>query len=245
MNRFYIEKINPLDKIIILTDPVQLHHLRDVLRIKPKEVVEIFDSLSNAYVVLVLEIGELSVKFEIKEKKPTQEAGIKITVACAIPKNVKMDDIVDKLTQIGVECIVPLETERVIVKLDPQKKLERLQRWEKISLSAIKQSQRSRFVVIKPITKFKDLIFTLMDYDLKLMPTLADSRKKIKEVFKDSLKKIKTVIVLIGPEGDFTYEEIDLAKSSGFISIDLGAGVLRVDTAAIAVASFIKLNEES
>lgn len=244
MNRFYVEKINLLDKFITLVDPVQLHHLRDVLRIKPKEVVGIFDSLSNEYIVLVLEIGELCAKFEIKEKKPALEAGIKITVACAIPKNVKMDDIVDKLTQIGVECIVPLETERVIVKLDKQKKLKRLSRWEKISLSAIKQSQRSKFVVVRPITKFKDLISTHLDYDLKLIPTLEDNRKRIKEVFNDSSKKIKTVIVLIGPEGDFTSKEIDLAKSAGFIPIDLGAGVLRVDTAAIAVASFIKLNEE-
>ncbi|MFA5093434.1 MAG: RsmE family RNA methyltransferase [Candidatus Omnitrophota bacterium] len=243
MNRFYIAIINPLDKYVNLIDPLQLHHLRDVLRIKPKEVVGLFDSLSNEYIALVAEVKEDLVKFEIKEKKLAQKSGVELTVACAIPKNVKMDDIVDKLTQIGVACIIPLETQRVVVKLDQAKKLEKQQRWEKISLSAIKQSQRNQFVEIKPVTKFKDLIFKLGEYDLKLIPTLADNRQTLKSIFNDLGQNIKSAIVLIGPEGDFTPEEVLLAKSAGFIPVDLGPGVLRVDTAAIAVASFIKLNE--
>lgn len=243
MNRFYIEKINSLDKYVSLVDPLQLHHLRDVLRIKPKEVVGLFDSLSNEYIALVVEVKEDLAKFEIKEKKLVQKTGAELTVACAIPKNVKMDDIVDKLTQIGVTCIIPLETQRVVVKLDQAKKLEKQQRWEKISLSAIKQSQRNKFVKIKPVTKFKDLISNVGDYDLKLIPTLEDDRKTLKSIFNNTDQKIKQVLVLIGPEGDFTPQEVLQAKAAGFIPVDLGPGVLRVDTAAIAVASFIKLNE--
>jgi 16S rRNA (uracil1498-N3)-methyltransferase len=244
VNRFFIEKINPLEKEVILNDPVQLHHLKDVLRIKLKEKVAIFDSLGNEYIVLVSQIEQAAIKFEIKDKKNTQESKIKITVACAIPKNVKMDDIVDKLTQLGVECIIPLETQRVIVKLDKQKKLARQIRWEKISLSALKQSQRSRFVKINPISAFKDVVICAKNYDLKLIPTLEDKRIGLRQVFNEDSGKIKNVIILIGPEGDFTPQEVAFAKASGFIPVNLGPGVLRVDTAAIAVASFIKLNEE-
>lgn len=244
MNRFFIAKINPLDKYIILDDPVQVHHLKDVLRIKPQEKAAVFDSLGNEYFVLVAEIGAKAVKLELKEKKPSADLGIKITVACAIPKNVKMDDIVDKLTQLGVECIIPLETTRVIVRLDKQKKLERLRRWEKISLSALKQSQRSKSVTIKPVSELSDVVLSARGFDLKLIPTLEGERKTLKRAFDDSSKKIKTVMVLIGPEGDFTPAEVALAKEAGFIPVDLGKGVLRVDTAAIAVVSFIKLNEE-
>lgn len=244
MNRFFIAKINPLDKYIILDDPVQVHHLKNVLRIKPQEKAAVFDGLGNEYIVLVSEIGVKAVKLELKEQRSSEDPGIKITVACAIPKNVKMDDIVDKLTQLGVECIIPLETERVIVKLDKQKKLERLRRWEKISLSALKQSQRSKFVLIKPISKFDDVVSTAGSFDLKLIPTLGGERKTLKGILDGSAKKIKTVMVLIGPEGDFTAAEAALAKAAGFLPVDLGRGVLRVDTAAIAVVSFIKLNEE-
>jgi len=244
MNRFFIEKICPLDKYIILNDPVQLHHLKNVLRIKPQEKVAVFDSLGNEYIVLVSEVTAKAVKLELKEKKLSADSGIGITVACAIPKNVKMDDIVDKLTQLGVECIIPLETERVIVRLDKQKKLERLQRWEKISLSALKQSQRSKSVAIKPVSNFSDVVLAAHNFDLKLIPTLEGERKTLKGIFNDSAKKIKTVMVLIGPEGDFTPAEVVLAKEAGFIPVDLGKGVLRVDTAAVAVVSFMKLNEE-
>ncbi len=244
MNRFYVEKINSNDKYITLRDLAQLHHLRDVLRIKPKEKVVVFDGLGNEYIVLVSEIKAAEAKFEIKEKKLPMDTGIKITVACAIPKNVKMDDIVDKLTQLGVDCIIPIETERVIVKLDKQKKLARFVRWEKISQSATKQSQKNRFVEIKPISNFKEAIKIAKNFDLKLIPTLDGDRKTIKETFNNLSKKIESVIVFIGPEGDFTPDEVVLAKDAGFLPITLGKNVLRVDTAAIAAVRFIKLNEE-
>jgi len=244
MNRFYIQNINPNEKYINLTDPTQLHHLRDVLRIKPKEKVAVFDGLGNEYIVLVSEVNINKAKLEIKEKKLPTESGIKITVACAIPKNVKMNDIVDKLTQLGVECIIPLQTERVIVRLDKEKKIERLKRWEKISISAVKQSQGSKFVQIKPVSEFKDVVSNADNFDLKLISTLDGERKTLKGIFNNLSKKIKSVIVFIGPEGDFTPHEVILAKVAGFLPITLGKQVLRVDTAAIAVASFIKLNEE-
>ena len=154
-----------------------------------------------------------------------------------------MDDIVDKLTQLGVECIIPLETERVIVRLDKQKKIERCERWKKIALSAAKQSQRSSLVVMKPISTLKDVFSAANEFDLKLIPTLEGSRKNLKEILNQECKKIKKIMVLIGPEGDFTLPEIDLAKKAGFLPVSLGTRVLRVDTAAIAVVSFIKLNE--
>ena len=244
MNRFFVEKINVADKIIILNDPVQLHHLRDVLRTRSGEKIAVFDQSGNEYVAQVLEIGSSRVKLELKEKRPPNDLDIEITVACAIPKRVKMDDIIDKLTQLGVACIIPLQTERVIVRLDKQKKLQRFQRWEKVALSAVKQSQRSKFVLIKPVTDFKDAIANVQDFDLKLIPTLETKRKTLKNIFNQTARQFKKIMVLIGPEGDFTPQEISLAKAAGFLSVSLGKQVLRVDTAAVAVVSFIKLNAQ-
>lgn len=245
MNRFLVDKINPADKFITLSDAGQLHHLRDVLRVKPHEKVAIFDRLGNEYLALVIEIGLNNARLEIKEKRPANELDIEITVACAIPKKVKMDEIIDKLTQLGVACIIPLQTERVVVKLDKEKKLQRFQRWEKIALSALKQSQRSKMVSIKPVTDFKDAIANARDFDLKLIPTLETERKTLKSIFNQSPVQFKKIMVLIGPEGDFTLQEIAEAQEAGFLPVSLGKQVLRVDTAAIAVVSFIKLNAEN
>ena len=244
MNRFLVEKIDAGNKFIILNDPAQLRHLRDVLRARLGKRIAVFDCLGNEYAAIVIEIGLSSVKLEIKEKRPPNDLDIQITVACAIPKRVKMDDIIDKLTQLGVTCIIPLQTERVIVKLDQRKKLQRFQRWERIALSAVKQSQRSKLVVINPVSEFKDAIVNTDDFDLKLIPTLEAQRRTLKEIFNHPAKPIKKVMVLIGPEGDFTPQEVSLARAAGFLPVTLGQQVLRVDTAAIAVVSFIKLNAD-
>jgi 16S rRNA (uracil1498-N3)-methyltransferase len=243
VNSFFVDKIGAKDKFINLDSPEQLHHLRDVLRIKPLERVAVFDSLGNEYITQAVEIGASFARLEIQERRPPKDPGASLTVACAIPKKVKMDDIVDKLVQLGVECIIPLETARVIVRLDKQKKIERLMRWEKIALSAVKQSHRCRLAQIKPVSTLQELFLNAGEFDLKLIPTLEGRRKTLRQIFDRDSEKARKIMVLIGPEGDFTPDEIALAKKAGFLPVSLGERVLRVDTAAIAVASYIKLNE--
>jgi 16S rRNA (uracil1498-N3)-methyltransferase len=245
MNRFLVDKINPLAQFVVLSDPQQLHHFKDVLRIKPDELVGVFDRLGNEYLARVVSVGARGVELEIKEKKPLKDPEVEITVACAIPKKAKMDEIIDKLTQLGVACIIPLQSQRVIVKLDKQKKLQRFARWEKIVLSAVKQSQRSKITEIKPVMDFKEVLAAAVDFDLKLIPTLEAERKTLKSILSQTGRQFIKVIVLIGPEGDFSPQEISWAKDAGFLPVTLGPEVLRVDTAAIAVASFIKLNAQN
>jgi 16S rRNA (uracil1498-N3)-methyltransferase len=245
VNRFLVDKINPDDQSVVLSDPQQLHHCRDVLRIKPDALVGIFDRLGNEYLARVVSVGAKGIAFEIKAKKPLKAPLVEITVACAIPKKAKMGEIIDKLTQLGVVCIIPLETQRVIVKLDKQKKLQRFARWQKIALSAVKQSQRSIITEIKPVMDFKEVLAVAKDFDLKLIPTLEDEGKTLKCIFNQPDRKFRKVIVLIGPEGDFSLPEVNLAKAAGFQAVTLGQEVLRVDTAAIAVSSFIKFNAQS
>ncbi len=237
-------KIFPQDGRIILNDSGQVHHLKNVLRIKPSERVVVFDGSGTEYITVVEDIRADAVKLAVKDKKRSPgPAGMSLTIACAMPKNAKMDDIVDKLTQLGVECIIPLETDRVVVLLSKDKKTDRLKRWNKIVLSALKQSRRGVFTRVLPVTSFKEMISSSNNFDLKLMPTLEGDRKGIKDVLEGAGKSSRTALVLIGPEGDFSPGEVLLAKKAGFIPVSLGPHVLRVDTAAIAVASFIKLNE--
>jgi 16S rRNA (uracil1498-N3)-methyltransferase len=243
MHRFYSSGIKVSAEKIILTDKQAIHRIVRVSRIKIGERIALLDETGNEYTCRALEFNTGEVVLELIEKRRGIKQDSNITVACAIPKKVKMDDIVDKLTQLGVDRIIPLKTERVVVKLDKLKESFRLERWRKISLSASLQSQRNKFPCVDVITTFKSLLSGSQGFDLKLIPTLCGERKKLKDCLERA--SAKNILVLIGPEGDFTDEEVSQALKAGFQPVTLGDLVLRVDTAAIAVASFIRFYYEN
>ncbi len=245
MNRIYIPSANIINNTALLTEQEQLHHLKNVLRVEPGDKYAVFDDSRSQYTAEVTEVKTNAIKFRLSNKfKLSQTTEINLTVVCAIPKKSKMEDIIDRLTQLGVARIIPLESERVIVKLDSDKKNTRLQKWQKVALNASQQSQRDVLPIIDPIMKFKEVLGIAGSFDLKLIPTLPGKRQTIKDVLAKCQSKPKTIIVLIGPEGDFTPNEIESAIKAGFVPLSLGKTVLRVETAAIAVASFIKLYAE-
>ena len=249
MHSFFTPQENiSAEKIEILRQET-IHHLKDVLWLKAGEEVMIFDEMGNVYRAEIESLTNKAIKLKVKEKLPPNTADkIHLTIACAIPKKSKFDDIVDKLTQLGVSRIIPLITERVIIKLDSNKEILRKARWEKIAIVASEQSKRNTIPLIDPPVDIKEIIDKSSNFNLKLIPTLEGKRKSLREIFNQSLPiplpLPLNILVLIGPEGDFTGGEIKLALNSGFIPVSLGKEILRVETAAVAVASFIKFYEE-
>lgn len=243
MHRFFVSFQNISSDKIIISDKSRLHYLKDVLRLKVKDKAVAFDEKGNEYSCLVEKVLPATVILQIKGKASGREQKkFSLTIACAIPKKSNMDDIIDKLTQLGVDRIIPLKTKRVIVNLDERRASLRLERWRKIAQSASGQSQRNALPIIEPIKDIKAVFLESRGYALKLIPTLTGERKTLREVLR--IHQPASILVFIGPEGDFTDEEIDLAKLAGFIPVSLGNLVLRVETAAVAVASFIMLNED-
>jgi 16S rRNA (uracil1498-N3)-methyltransferase len=160
-----------------------------------------------------------------------------ITIACAIPKQTKMEDIVDKITQLGADRLIPLITERVIVKLDQHKKDLKLSRWQKIAIQASEQSGRKTLPVISPVMTFTEALSETNGCRLKLIPTLEGRRKHIREIMRSETPG--SVAAFIGPEGDFTPREVAAAQQHGFTPVSLGETVLRVDTATIALTTLL------
>jgi 16S rRNA (uracil1498-N3)-methyltransferase len=231
---------------ITISDTALVHHVKDVLRVKPGEPMVVCDDKSNEYSCVLEAFKSKNMVLNIKDKRSVpRTAKLMIAAACAIPKNSRFDDIVDKLTQVGTDKIIPMLTERVIVKLDKHKESLRLNRWQKVASSAAGQSQRTSLPEISPIKSFPQVLeeSARTGYDLKLIPSLAGERKTLKEVL--GVHKPASVLFLIGPEGDFTPAEITLALAAGFIPVSLGELTLRVETAAVSVASFIRLNDEN
>jgi 16S rRNA (uracil1498-N3)-methyltransferase len=239
MHRFFVSSRIICGQKAVIVDVKQAHHMRDVLRLKLSEQVVLCDEYGNEYRGIIEKITADDVHVAIQERRaPEKTKSFKLCIACAIPKNVKMDDIVDTLTQLGVDTIIPLMTERVIVRLNPKKAEERVLRWRKIAEKAAQQSQRSQITRIESIRDLKGAIKEAQSFDLKLIPTLEGKRESLSQAI--GAEKCRSIFVCIGPEGDFTAREVRMAIAEGFIPVTLGDLVLRVDTAAIAVASYIR-----
>jgi 16S rRNA (uracil1498-N3)-methyltransferase len=236
MHSFHVSQKITGNSISIYEDE-QLHHLRDVLRLKVGEKVIVFDSEGNEYLSTIAELNKKEALLTVKSKKAARPRKLKLAIACAIPKQAKMDEIIDKLTQLDVDVIIPMQTERVIVKLEGRQE-ERLERWRKIARSAAEQSHRNTLPLVTEIRNLPEVLVQSREYDLKLIPNLEGDRKSIKEIITGL--KPTGIIALIGPEGDFTPQEVGRAKTSGFVPVSLGDSVLRVDTAAIAIASYLE-----
>lgn len=237
MHRFRIDTIADGD-MILLSDAGRVHHLRDVLRLAVGDEITMFDDGGHECLCVIVRFSEKGVTLSVRARQPGELRKAKLTVACALPKK-GMDEVVDKLTQLGVDTIIPMRTARVVVRLSEAVAAGRRERWKRLAQAAAEQSQRSSVPEIGPVTDLGRVILQAGGFDLKLMPTLSGDRKALGEVLGDT--RPGRVLVLIGPEGDFTDEEVGGAREAGFLPVSLGPQVLRVDTAAIAVAAYLRL----
>lgn len=238
MHRFYCYAKDIAGGEIVLTDRGQIHHIRDVIRLSEGEESIGFDEKGCEYRCRIASIADERIVFTILERR-TRDASksVFIAVACAIPKHSKIDDCIDKLTQLGVDRIIPLMTERVIVRMNRDKMSERRARWKAIALAAAKQCQRNVVPIVDPVTEVKDLIESSKEFDGRFIPTLPGDRRDLKDVIRG--RQFRKVLILIGPEGDFTPGETQAALSAGFVPVSFGDFVFRVETAAVFAASVL------
>ncbi len=234
MHRFKVERIGVGDTVL-LEDAAQLRHLK-VLRLSIGEEVEVFDGTGRECLCTVHRIAAGSTTLTVKSRKQRSAPPAKLTIAVALPKK-GMDEIVDKLTQLGVDSIIPMKTERVVVAVAEEMAAKKIERWTKLARAAAEQSHSNRVPSIRPLTDFPAVVANSDSFDLRLIPNLTDRSTTLPAVLADA--RPKRILALIGPEGDFSPQEVETAKASGFVPITLGDQVLRVDTAAIALAAFL------
>ncbi|MCG8430121.1 MAG: 16S rRNA (uracil(1498)-N(3))-methyltransferase, partial [Candidatus Omnitrophica bacterium] len=159
MYRFFSPSASVSSSLITVRDPAQVHHIRNTLRLGKGAGVLVFDEKERTYEAVIEECARGAVTLKIMKRKRQRVPGRpRLTIACALPKQAKMDDIVDKLTQLGVDRIIPLKTQRVIVKWSREKERLRRERWQKIALEACQQSQRESIPSIDEVTVLDSLI---------------------------------------------------------------------------------------
>jgi len=242
MSRFFVPPEDISEKEIFVSGK-ENNHLTRVLRLREKEEVVVFDGKGREYYGVIKEISSQRTLIEIKKvKERRKEEKVKITLAQAIPKKAKLRDIIEKTTQLGVSGIIPMISQRTIVRPPKEKERLHLQRWRRIALESCKQCGRTKPPYIGEIRSFRDLMVTTHKYDLALMPSLIGERKGLKDI---SLREAKNIIFFIGPEGGFAKSEIDLAEKNRVVLVDLGERVLKTDTAAIAMMAILNFVNES
>ncbi len=242
MNRFCVDKTDIGPKYIDITDAKDVHHLTRVLRVGVGEDVFISDGEGAGYIA-TLDTAAARARLAIKERLPVrrrQERPVRLTVACAVPKAAHFEEVIDKGTQLGVDAFVPLLTERGL--LDEAVCLKKMPRWQRVRQAAVRQSGVLFMPDLAVPVALKDFLPRLGDYDLKLLPHLSEQARHLTDVFQGFERG--RVVVLIGPEGDFSQDEVQRCLDAGCAGVSLGSSVLRVDTAAIAVASYVRLRYE-
>lgn len=231
MHRFYIPEVTG-DTCML--DEEESKHCVRVLRLKENDHVEITDGKGNLFKALIENSNPKSCLLKITEHHKEDMSSWELIIAVAPTKNmVRLEWLVEKLTEIGFSKLIPIEchaSERRILKT------ERLKR---IALEAMKQSQRLYLPQIEELISFKKLITEYAQFNgLKFIPHCNNSERNM---LSSSYKKGENALILIGPEGDFTKEEVDLAMEHGFIPISLNEHTLRTETAGLVAAISLKI----
>ena len=188
----------------------------------------------------------------IKEKLLNNvESNIKVTIMQGLPKADKMELIIQKSVELGVNNIIPLEMKRCVVKLKDKDKIKKIERWQKISVVAAKQSGRNIIPEINQVENLKNICETFENYDIVLLAyenekenTLKNELKALKEKIKNKNEDVK-IAVLVGPEGGIAEEEVKMARQKGAKVITLGKRILRTETVALNVLSIIMYELEN
>ncbi len=221
------------------------NHIKNVLRKNVGDKILVSDSgESHLCEIEKIESDYLTVKITERNYNDTS-LPIKLYLFEGLPKSDKLELIIQKAVELGVNGIIPVEMENCVVKLDQKKKSTKLSRWQSIAESAAKQSKRNIIPTVFPVTEYKTVLENINKLDLLLVPyECAEGMKATKDALLKLKKGIK-VGIIIGPEGGFSQKEIEKAEACGAEIISLGKRILRTETAAITAVSMCMLYSET
>ena len=248
MHRFFVNSDSITDNHVKITGD-DAEQIRKVLRIREGEEIAVLDRLGWEYRVQLKEIKKGHVTGEIIFKDfKSEDTKIKIVLGQGIPKGEKMDFIIQKATELGVNEIVPLKLERCIVKIPPSPPLLRggkeggfgkIDRWQRIAKESSEQSLRRFIPSINTIYDLSQFCDKYKDADLKIVFYEGEKIKGLRK-FLNEKGEIKSISIIVGPEGGLSSEEVEIANSDGFITAGLGQRILRTETVALSAISILQ-----
>ena len=241
MSKFFVkpEQIKN-DNIIIDGDDV--NHILNVLRMKKDDEIQVCNQVTGEnYKARIMQYSKNEIECKIEEKiGKSTESNVHITLFQGIPKFEKMELIIQKNTEVGVNNIVPVIMERTVVKLDEKVASKKLDRWQKIAEIAAKQSMRDIIPNVKSIIKTKEIDVDM--YDVVLVAYENEEHNMLKAELKkleSQNKQEYNIAIVIGPEGGISEKEIELLNEKNVKFVSLGKRILRTETAGLVMAGNI------
>lgn len=243
MYNFFVTSDNKKDNRYFITGD-DFNHIKNVLRMGVgAQFLVSCNDVSDLCEIESFEIDTVVVKI-IEENYQNTNLPIKIHLFQGLPKSDKLELIIQKAVELGVASVTPVSMKRSIVKIDDKKKKSKTERWQAIAESAAKQSKRSFVPEVREVMSYKEMINTAKGLDLLLVPYECAEGMTATKAALTQIKSGMSVGIIIGPEGGFETQEIDLAVDVGGKIISLGSRILRTETAAITAAAMCMLYSE-
>jgi len=240
LRRFFVEKIIPTGGFLSITGK-EARHIRNVLRMKKGEMLILMDREGQSFEATIGEVQYKEVKVTItKTIPPLPSSPVKISLAQALIKSHPMEYLIQKVTELGIHSIHPFYSERTVIQLKSAHLKNKMDRWMEIMKSACKQCGRVTLPDLNTPLLFEEMIKDAPDTKtLKILLWEDEDKVDLKRLL-TSMSPAPHVFVIVGPEGGFTLNEINLAKDAGFHIVSLGNRILRAETAAVSLLSIIQ-----
>ncbi|MCA9398687.1 MAG: 16S rRNA (uracil(1498)-N(3))-methyltransferase [Candidatus Omnitrophica bacterium] len=235
MNRFYTEHDISLSKVIHLTDKDEVHHIKNVLRLKPDQNIFLFNGQNIEAEAKILTINKNAIQLSIEKVQQHEVQYPLITLVCAIPKKSKFELIIEKATEAGAHDIIPVITDHSDIKVKTLTAVK-TKRYNTVALNAAKQSQRYSIPEIHAVGSLKKVVESLYSTHALLVAGLNGERQSILKVL-PPLARSENIALFIGPEGDFSRDEYAFMRENSAQVVSLGQNVLKVETAAITAVA--------
>jgi 16S rRNA (uracil1498-N3)-methyltransferase len=242
MHRFYLAPEHWQPDALVLTAS-EAHHCRNVLRLERGDKVVLFDGRGREITAEITSADSAQIQLRKLHEAQTPPLRCRITLGQAIPKGKNMDLIVQKAVEIGAAEIAPILSDRTVVRLDEESAAAKQAKWQTVAIEAAKQCGQNWLPQVQAPQTLAQFFQEHRRFDLQLIGSLQSDAVHLKKILAEYLAehgdRPASVLMLVGPEGDFTPAELSLARSQGCRPITLGPIVLRVETASIYCLSIL------
>ena len=242
MHRFHLPPDQCEDSTLRLTGR-EAHHALHVLRLRRGDCVVVLDGAGHEFQCEVRDCDRSAAQLGVVRKNFIPPLPYQITLLQAIPKGKLIESIIEKATELGAFCVVPILSERVTTQLGDGTAPQKIEKWRTVAIEAIKQCGSPWLPQIEPPLSLKQFLARKEKFELPLVASLQGDRRHPREYFREFHgkhgRRPATICVWVGPEGDFTPEEMNAIKAGGALPMTLGPLVLRSETAAIYCLSVL------
>ena len=244
MPRFFVKNEQVKESTIeILGEDIK--HIKNVLRKQIGDKLEICNQdTKKSYICEIERLEDKSILTKIIEELKKDDNKISVDIYQGLPKADKMELIIQKSVELGVNAIIPVAMKRCVVKIEPKDEIKKITRWQKIAESAAKQSGRNTIPEIKNIINIEKVNQLIKEYDSVIVAYENEKENTIKHELLKLKEKVKAnnkikIAIAIGPEGGLEEKDVELLKQNGAKIVTLGNRILRTETVALNVLSIV------